>query len=173
MYTRSSRQREDDTRDSPTYRRGMTLLLAVVVTSLLLTIGISIMNITFKELVLSSTGRESQFAFYAADSGLECALYWDRNQQFPTSTDSASPSSLYCADVDITASDWNVSNQTSNSATTQFRINFPAGPYCVDVWVVKDSSNPSTPNTRIESRGRNTCDTSNPKRVERALRTAY
>ena len=38
---------------------------------------ISIYNITLKELILSSYGRNSQFAFYAADTGLECALYWN------------------------------------------------------------------------------------------------
>ena len=28
-------------------------------------------------MALSGTGRDSQFAFYAADVGAECALYWD------------------------------------------------------------------------------------------------
>ena len=57
---------------------GFTLLFAVLISSLLLTIGIAIFNITFKEVILASQARESQFSFYAADSGLECALLWDK-----------------------------------------------------------------------------------------------
>ncbi|MEK7579408.1 MAG: LamG-like jellyroll fold domain-containing protein, partial [Patescibacteria group bacterium] len=60
-------------------QRGFTLFYAVLVASLLLAIGIAIFNITFKELVLSSGSRESTNAFYAADSGIECAFYWDLN----------------------------------------------------------------------------------------------
>ncbi|MBP9771847.1 MAG: LamG domain-containing protein [Candidatus Pacebacteria bacterium] len=56
---------------------GFTLFYAVLTASLLLAIGIAIFNITFKELILSSGARESANAFYAADTGLECALYWD------------------------------------------------------------------------------------------------
>ncbi len=58
-------------------KKGVTLLLAVLVSSLLLSIGLAIFNITIKELLISGSGRESQFAFYAADTGAECALYWD------------------------------------------------------------------------------------------------
>src|SRR3989344_5447846 len=59
---------------------GFTLFFAVLIASLLLAIGLAIFNITIKELVLSSSVRDSEFAFYAADSGVECALYWDRTQ---------------------------------------------------------------------------------------------
>src|SRR3989338_2338056 len=56
---------------------GFTLLLAALVGSIVLAIGSSIFVIAQKQLILSSIGRESQFAFYAADTGAECALYWD------------------------------------------------------------------------------------------------
>ncbi len=57
---------------------GFTLFYAVLVSSLLLALGLAIFNITYKELILSSGARESATAFYAADAGLECALFWDR-----------------------------------------------------------------------------------------------
>ncbi len=59
-------------------RSGFTLFVAVIVSSMLLAIGLSLGNIILKQLIFSSTGKESQIAFYAADSGAECALYWDR-----------------------------------------------------------------------------------------------
>ena len=66
--------------------------MMTVISSLLLSIGISIYNITLKELILSSYGRNSQFAFYAADTGLECALYWNIKDAFSTTT----PSTIEC-----------------------------------------------------------------------------
>jgi len=59
-------------------QNGFTLLFAVLVGSLLLTIGVAIFNITIKEVILSSQARESQFSFYSADTGLECAFFWDK-----------------------------------------------------------------------------------------------
>lgn len=59
-------------------RRGFTLFYAVLMSSLLLALGLAIFNITYKELILSAGARESAVAFYAADAGLECALFWDR-----------------------------------------------------------------------------------------------
>ncbi len=51
--------------------------------SLLLTIGLSIFRIALKELAISTATRQSIHAFYAADSGRECALYWDNKEKVP------------------------------------------------------------------------------------------
>ena len=58
--------------------KGFTLFVALVVSSLILSVSLSLSNIILKQLIFSHTGSESQLAFYAADSGAECALYWDR-----------------------------------------------------------------------------------------------
>jgi hypothetical protein len=58
-------------------REGFAMLFAVLTASLLLTIGMAIFSLSFKELAISTAARESQIAFYAADSARECALYWD------------------------------------------------------------------------------------------------
>jgi hypothetical protein len=59
------------------FKGGFALLFSVLVSSLLLTIGLSIFSIALKELAISTASRQSIYAFYAADSGRECALYWD------------------------------------------------------------------------------------------------
>ncbi len=59
------------------FKGGFALLFSVLVSSLLLTIGLSILNISIKELAISTASKQSIHAFYAADSGLECAKYWD------------------------------------------------------------------------------------------------
>jgi len=56
---------------------GYTLLFAVLFSSLVLSIGLSILNISQKETILSSSGIDSQQSFFAADTGIECARYWD------------------------------------------------------------------------------------------------
>jgi len=77
--------------------RGFTLLLAVLVASIILSISASIFKIAQKELTLSSIGRDSQFAFYAADTGAECALYWDfRHQLFDPQPPEDAPSEPTC-----------------------------------------------------------------------------
>lgn len=58
-------------------KSGFVLLFSVLVSGIVLAVGLGIISITLKELLLSNTGKDSQYAFYAADSGLECALYWD------------------------------------------------------------------------------------------------
>lgn len=61
---------------------GFVLLLSALISSILLTIAIYMVSIAQKELILANLGRDSQYAFYAADSGSECALYWDFSGAF-------------------------------------------------------------------------------------------
>lgn len=59
--------------------RGYTLLFAVLLSSLVLSIGISILTISRKELTLSASSRESQASFFAADTGIECTRFYLKN----------------------------------------------------------------------------------------------
>lgn len=56
---------------------GFTLLMTLLYITASLGIGFGIALLIAGEVALSGTGRDSQFAFYAADFGAECALYWD------------------------------------------------------------------------------------------------
>lgn len=58
-------------------KKGFALLFAVLISGLLITIGISIFNISIKELMISASIRDSQTAYYAVDSAKECFSYWD------------------------------------------------------------------------------------------------
>lgn len=58
-------------------QKGFTLLYAVLVSSIVLAASLSIINIALKQHKLSALSRESQVAFYAANTGVDCALYWD------------------------------------------------------------------------------------------------
>lgn len=86
--------------------QGFALLFSVLLSSVLLSIGLSIFSITLKELAISTAARQSVMAFSAADSGRECALYWDTKRgQIPTLKDnSVNPGSIKCGGQAISVS---------------------------------------------------------------------
>ncbi|MDE1874961.1 MAG: hypothetical protein KGI79_02670 [Patescibacteria group bacterium] len=164
-------------------QRAFAMLFAVLTASVLLSIGLSIFDLTVKELSLTASGRESQFAFYAADTGAECALYWDfkGTDIFATSSDSRSPSPSNpdCVDTQgqaLQTINITPSMQTSDSAVTVFSLNIPSvsPQFCAIVTVTKDSSSGIT-KTTIDSRGHNEpcSDSVDPNLVERALKVTY
>jgi len=61
-----------------THKKGFTLLYAVLIGSILLTIGTSIYNVSIKQVNFISLAGESVAAIYAAEAGFECAQYWNR-----------------------------------------------------------------------------------------------
>lgn len=58
-------------------KKGISLVISLIMMTLLLALAFSIGNITLRQLRLTNIGTNSQISFYAADSALECALYWD------------------------------------------------------------------------------------------------
>jgi len=150
------------------YSRGFTLLISVLVSSILLALGLAIFNIASKELTLSSSSRESQFAFYAADSGIECALYWDYQEDaFSTS----SPMQPSCKGAPVT--DYSINFDSGTGIyTTEFSFILGGGETtpCTDV-IVTRTENPKR--TSVVAAGYNTCVTTNPRRIERAIRVQY
>ena len=168
--------------------RGFALLFAVLAASVLLSIGLSIFNLTVKELSLSAYGRESQFSFYAADSGAECALYWDikgnAGATFATSTtySGVSPYQISCGGTILVLSK---TSSDAHDATTTFSMSLPPNDgsgkvYCAAVVVSKsDPNGDGLSNTNINSSGYNVCNSSavptwgNPNLVERTLNVSY
>ena len=57
---------------------GFALLIAVIFMSVVLTLGLALGSLGYKQQILASGAVESQYAFYAADTAMECALYADQ-----------------------------------------------------------------------------------------------
>lgn len=157
---------------------GFTLFMSIIIISIMVTISVAVLNISVKESVLSSLSKESQKALHAADSGIECILYWDlRGQQklsltrgvFPTYNEPTLASPFSCFGTTITAGSITLYvDPVSETATTTFSMD---SDYCVEIEIAK--KNPPSGKTTIISRGRNTCDTTVARRVERAIRATY
>lgn len=177
-------------------RRGIALLMSVLVSSIFFVIAAAVFKIAFIEYTLSSTGKDSQFAFYAADTGAECALYWDSN--YPSNGLDSSGSAFNVGAQAVSSDpvpfeDSNrqriiaISNFTAPQLTTikclgsdvvsfsqanlitdtKFELN--SGSVCSSVEVQKRESSGSLVTTII-SKGYNTCNTASPRRVERTLK---
>ncbi len=65
-----------------TRHRGFALLVAVVFMSVMLAFGLALASLAYKQQVLASSAIQSQYAFYAADAALECALYYDQELNY-------------------------------------------------------------------------------------------
>ncbi|TAL48939.1 hypothetical protein EPN83_02630 [Patescibacteria group bacterium] len=159
-------------RNSKRIQRGVTLYLALAVTGAVLLVSFAVVTITLKQLSLSVSARDSQTAFFASDSGTECALYWDLKNPtnlgksaFATNTSQAN---ISCNSATISLSK-TVNPNPPRNGTTTFQV---TSPICLTVSVGK-SYKGSVPQTRIESRGYNTCTIGSTKRVERAILVTY
>lgn len=136
-------------------KKGATLLIAVIMASVMLSVGLGVYQRTYKELYFASFWKQVQLAFAAADSGFECALYWDLHPPiFP-----AQASCSGGAPFDWQSVSWSLPDIVISNGG------------CAKVTITKPSPNGSS--VRIESRGYNTCDTANQRRVERGLRIDY
>lgn len=60
--------------------KGFALLLTLLVVAVLVSIGLSVLSLTIKQVRLASNARDSEAAFHAANAGLECAVYWRRQE---------------------------------------------------------------------------------------------
>jgi hypothetical protein len=55
---------------------GFALLLSIIISSVVLAIGVSLLHVSISQINLASTARESEIAFQAAHAGVDCLWYW-------------------------------------------------------------------------------------------------
>jgi Tfp pilus assembly protein PilX len=60
---------------------GFALMMALIVVGTVVSVSLAVLDVTLKQLRLSSGSKDSEVAFHAANAGAECALYWRRIQQ--------------------------------------------------------------------------------------------
>jgi hypothetical protein len=121
--------------------RGFTLLIAIIFMSVMLSFGLALGSLAYKQQVLASGAIESQYAFYAADAGLECALYADQQKNlFDYVSHSASLhpqliTTVTCNDSPPYATELSYSYGTT--LMVKERLSLDAGKRCVDVAIYK------------------------------------
>lgn len=168
------------------YKKGYTLLFSVLTAALVLGVASFILGFAKKQALLSSTAKESMYAIYAADSGMECLKV-----VIPSGIASVSPPIFHCNGYDYgndrVESDEIIVDKSGN--THDFKetvLTFHAIPLdantCAKITVKFGMEENSTggvrPKTTYESRGYNRCtevagvldyDKTFPKIVERGI----
>jgi hypothetical protein len=181
------------------YKRGYTLLFAVLTATLVLGVAVFILSVSKKQFALSVTARESMFALYAADAGIECIVADEQRlstgshdidcNKYQTTTDDA----IRLVYIDLPYVD---SGGIEHADAQQTSIVIPFADSsthevgedqkiygCAIVRIISYESSPDVVRTIIESRGYNICkknsddtyepDISNPRIVERARQLIY
>ena len=122
------------------HNRGFTVLLATLVASIALSLGVAVFSLAQKQVELSRLGRDSQVAFYSADTAAECALFWDRRYDyFATSA----PASVVAPAPQCDAETLVASGRSTILPYTM-TFQFEPNGYCAIVTVTKSSTDPQT-----------------------------
>lgn len=165
-------------------KKGFVLLYAVLAVTVILAVGLLLTNIITKQILLSTTGRDSQFAYYAADSMRECVFYWhiekgafgyieennfiNKDYSNPVQT---VPYTINCFDKDIEVND----NSGGNFELAPINITSGSKTMCVKGNITRNlTANPGE-QTEIRVSGYNVdCDNTNSLRaVERTVVTRF
>jgi len=144
-------------------KKGFALLVSVIFMSVMLTLGLALSSLSYKQEMLASSAIESQYAFYASDAALECALYEDQQKNLfdYASHDGNNPPSVIKCD-NSPATQISYAYDLSQLSVTE-RISLDSNKHCADVTIYK--INPQTsviPSTYIFSQGYDvSCDVVN------------
>lgn len=130
------------------HQGGFALILTLIVASVALAIGLSLLDITIKQLTLTGSTRESEVAFQTAAAGLDCLLYLhDQNRsQLGGSNPTFGTIGVNCLGLTLSFNDVSSSNvHHYSSGNIDWDVN--AKDYCVilDMYVVDARGGPQNP----------------------------
>ena len=147
--------------------RGFTLLVAIILSSVILSLALALLEVAYKQIVLASTPKHSQYAFYAADGALECILYYDQKYD-------AFGTNPYGYDT-ISCNNQTIQFTSSGSAPkfTGITIPCPAGQGTEQARVEIYKGYTSGAPTRIYANGYSSCNPDDARRLERGIRVVY
>ncbi len=156
-------------------KRGYTLLFAVITAALVLGVAVFIISVSKKQYDLSISARDSIYALYAADSGIECAAFaleggqleLDGTPIVECNNEFASGAFQNIGNPDDTI--WN--SDTVDEASDLY-IPFEDG-RCALITVTYGLNKDDVPVVRIVSRGYNQCDSSGPRPSARTVERAF
>lgn len=120
--------------------RGFALLISIIFMSVMLAFGLALGSIAYKQQVLASSAVQSHYAFYAADAGLECALYADQQQNrfaYDATTPAEVPGpgpSLVCDGVSAPTT---VTQRDAAQWVITARLSLNSNKQCADVTIYK------------------------------------
>lgn len=146
--------------------KGYAILFTMVIVSAVSLIAAGLSSTSYKQLLLSSLVRDSQTAFYNADTASECALY----SYFVKSFDMINGNQFTCGkdkngdhvfNISKTGSDYTLSPEEEDSPNPCFRIG------------VTETIGATKTTIQMKSKGYNICDIDNTRAVEREIQVDF
>lgn len=163
----------------PNRMRGVTLLVAVILSSVVLSVALALLDVAYKQQLLASTAKQSQYAFYNADSVMECALYFDQKQNGFDYTSPLPSASITCNNLAIANYQTPVVSTGGgggNVKTFKFDVSCPGSGTVGTVTIIKSDGTgtcSTTSHTCVYATGYSSCDATDPRRIERGLKVLY
>ena len=136
------------------------MLFSLLILTIVLSASLGIYNIVARQFKISQISRESDQAYYAADAGVECALYWDViKKEFDKSNYNINCLSQAKAGV-------------LSASSTSFYLSFNNGS-CVRVDIDKTGPTAITAYGYNNGDANSACAPTEPLQVERVLKASY
>ena len=149
-------------------QEGFALLLAIIISSVVLAIGLSILNISINQINLSATARESELAFQTAHAGMDCIWYWrNENASFYTQLNATIPPIDCFRNNPITVGKTTLSSTPSGHINSyQYTFEWGSPARCTSVEMVVFNANAGDlsrtfNNTGVGNNGVKTCNRGN------------
>lgn len=140
------------------------MFYALIIISLVLAVGLTVFSLIFGGLPLADIIKNSQKAFFAADAGAECVLYWDIKKDITFSNGILI--NCFNEQIVVTETSPDIFKLTLSNGET---IELKDSGVCLDIIVDKSVS----PATTIKSSGHSPCQAGARNRVERTLEVSY
>lgn len=150
-------------------QKGYAILFTVIIVSAISVITAGLTNAAYKQLILSSMAKDSQAAFFQADTAGDCALYADRVLGAIPPNITTTGGSWTCGGATLTVTPTGggytifPTSAVSNSTEPCFRITVTKDPVIVFPLI----------RTTISAKGYNICNTSNIRTVEREIKVVF
>lgn len=148
-------------------QKGYAMLFTVIIVSAISIITAGLINATYKQIILSSLAKDSQVAFYQADTAVDCALYADR-VYFDLNPDIFTDGGTWtCGGINLTIHRMSPMNydilptSLGGSSEPCFRIN------------TSRTVQGALTETKIKADGYNICNKLNKKTVQRSIEINY
>lgn len=142
-------------------QKGYALLFTIMIISVITVITAGLINATTKQLILSSLAKDSQVAFYQADTAADCAFYFDLVEIEKEEGIVVDGNHWSCGGLDLIIS----GNLSKYKLATPQGGNSP----CFNIEVNRDPLR----ETVVTATGYNTCNLSSPKVVQRKIEVTY
>lgn len=164
---------------------GFVLLFAVVLSAIIFAITLGMTDIALKQVAFTTSAKNTNEAFFAADTGAECALFWDLvggqtlfGQANPFGQTTGEFTTM-CAAMAVDLNNGESSDQEDPPGGWTFVINSlgTSQQACAIVNLKKVLNSNGVILSTIISKGYNigdeNCESNDPNRVERVLELRY